>query len=475
MEKKKYRNTFAAFLCAFSMLFAYGAYAQELPSIEPSQLSAAYGRKTSLSVHDLVDIALIFSGAEEQKDKEVLYAHTQEAMKLTSTIEDLYEKGERVLEYMHRAMLKTYSETQTRIDTLLRNGTYNCVSSAVLYLILGTASGLNVSGVNTKDHAFCSVEISGTWIDVETTNKYGFDPGKKKEFKDSFGNTTGFSYVPPGNYGMRTSLDAKGLLSLILHNRIAEYERQSRFDLASGLAADRYAFLATQDAYRDMMRSFSNFAAYLNSRGQYDRALGFIDSVRGRYGKDNSLAEVLAVIVHNYVLEAVNAFRFDRASAMLEKRAADSDINPSVAQELRRIIGEKQISRAVETLPFDDALSALESAYAQRTIQEAAYKNYARYLYSKEAARIAKQNGFFEAGRFLLELKGNSASDAILKEQGMVYIKNHIAQVHNTFADLYNAKRFEEARSFIEKALSQLPDEETFKRDLQFLNKTVPH
>ncbi|MDR3174091.1 MAG: hypothetical protein LBU19_07570, partial [Treponema sp.] len=58
---------------------------------------------------------------------------------------------------MHREFLRSYSAMQTRLDTLLSNGRYNCVSSAVLYLILARSQGLDVRGVAARDHAFASL------------------------------------------------------------------------------------------------------------------------------------------------------------------------------------------------------------------------------------------------------------------------------------------------------------------------------
>ena len=108
--------------------------------------------------------------------------------------------AERALTFLHKNLFTSYSVLQTRVDTALETGVFNCVSSAVLYMILARSVGLSVGGVRTTDHAFCSVLVNGQQLDVETTNPYGFNPGAKKEFTDSFGKLTGYTYVPPGNY-----------------------------------------------------------------------------------------------------------------------------------------------------------------------------------------------------------------------------------------------------------------------------------
>ena len=119
---------------------------------------------------------------------------------------------------------------------------YNCVSSAVLYMLAVRDLGIEVEGVRTSDHAFINVVIGGRSIDVETTNPYGFDPGGKKEFKDSFGRVTGFAYVAPGGYGDRKTISGRELVGLILSNRVAALERKGSFSEAARLGAD-YAAL----------------------------------------------------------------------------------------------------------------------------------------------------------------------------------------------------------------------------------------
>ena len=113
-------------------------------------------------------------------------------------VSDQAALAERALTFLHKNLFTTYSVQQTRVDTALETGVYNCVSSAVLYLILARSVGLSVGGVRTADHAFCSVLVNGQQIDVETTNPFGFNPGAKKDFTDSFGKVTGFTMFRPG-------------------------------------------------------------------------------------------------------------------------------------------------------------------------------------------------------------------------------------------------------------------------------------
>lgn len=151
--------------------------------------------------------------------------------------------AEKILKYLHRHIFKKYMEKQTRIDVVFRDGTYNCVSSAVIYMFFAKSLGFRVKGVRTKDHAFCSISAGGRDYDVETTSPYGFDPGEKKIFTDQFGRTTGYTYVPPGNYRDRSTISDRQMLGLILYNRNAFLTTQRDFISALGPAVDAYALL----------------------------------------------------------------------------------------------------------------------------------------------------------------------------------------------------------------------------------------
>ena len=58
-------------------------------------------------------------------------------------------------------LLRAYREDATTLDGILDSGTFNCVSSAVLYALAAGSLGVEVAGVRTSDHAFCTVMADG--------------------------------------------------------------------------------------------------------------------------------------------------------------------------------------------------------------------------------------------------------------------------------------------------------------------------
>ena len=71
--------------------------------------------------------------------------------------------------------LRSYKFAQSQLSQLMRTGEFNCVSSALLYLVCARWFSLDVQGVELPGHVFVQLRTAeGRVIDVETTNKLGF-------------------------------------------------------------------------------------------------------------------------------------------------------------------------------------------------------------------------------------------------------------------------------------------------------------
>lgn len=144
---------------------------------------------------DLLDLYLLASGdIRHEQDAQLLRlridAFFSEHDELHA-IADARERGARLLQAMHRYFLRAdeqfplaaYDEDQSQLSELLRSGIYNCISSALLYLVLAEHAGLTTSGVIMPSHAFVQVILpDGRTADVETTTAEGFDVVRDKAF-----------------------------------------------------------------------------------------------------------------------------------------------------------------------------------------------------------------------------------------------------------------------------------------------------
>jgi hypothetical protein len=363
-----------------------------------------------LALETFIRSAFVFSGVPDERLAESrarVRTHITELRGQLREVTDPREQAEAALAYMHEGLLKRYDERQTGVDVLLERGSYNCVSSGVVYAILLKALGLRVWGVRTSDHAFCRVQAGEQAFDVETTSPFGFDPGTRKEFTDDFGTVTGYSYVPPSNYRDRRDIGEKQLLGLILFNRTAFASERREYLAAVPPAVDAYALLQDEESRERLITSLLNLASWYGMSGRFEEALEFLGRAAGRYG-DDRLDALQEDLTHNWVLSLIQKGEYAAAGQLLDSQRADSRL--------------------------------AEGEWRELTV----------YLYQVRAQKTAPGD-YREAARLILEGLNKVGSDQGLAKSYEVYI-------HNSVVTLVRKERYEEALAVLEEALLQLPN-----------------
>jgi hypothetical protein len=475
-----------------------------------------------ISLKDLEDMALLASGVKS----EALGSYEERLAKLfaslrgeVGSISDAAAKGEAVLAFLHRGPLKAYKEDATTLDGLLDTGLYNCVSSAVLYALAARSLGLEVEGARTSDHAFCVLVVKGRRIDVETTNRYGFDPGEKKEFKDSFGQATGYAYVAPGGYGDRRSSSAKELVGLILSNRASKLERSGSFAQAVQLGSDYVALCPGDETRAFFADRINNYIADLASRRDYSGAESAAIAAAEALPSEKKLAVLAKTASYNRAAAMAQAGdwagAFDRATSLLaapkdstakalSELASNSLMNlalkdarkgdyasarTAVADRALRAeaqavkaayaaIGDMELVKAANELPFAEALAAAERLLGSGEVDWARYAQAALTFYGREAARLGNSGDWLGSAALadegasrladgkLGDAKVSATQARELKRVAQTMRRNYAVEAHNRFASLYNAGKYTEAQAVIEEALISLPGDENLARDL---------
>jgi tetratricopeptide (TPR) repeat protein len=379
----------------------------------------------SLELETFIRTALVFSAVPENQLAGLeaqIRNHISELRGGLREVTEPRDQAEAALAYMHGQLLRRYDERQTGVDVLLERGSYNCVSSGVVYAILLKALGLRVWGVRTSDHAFCRVQAGEQAFDVETTSPFGFDPGTRKEFTDNFGHVTGYSYVPPSNYRDRRDIGEKELLGLILFNRAAFASERRDYLAAVPPAVDAYALLEDEESYERLITSLLNLASWYGMSGRFTEALEFLNRAGERYRNDR-LDALQGDLTHNWVLGLIQKGNFAEAEQLLD---------------------------------------------TQRTggcLEEGEWKELTVYLYQVQAKKSVPGD-YGEAARLILEGLNKVGSDQGLTKSYEVYI-------HNSVVTLVRNELYDEALSVLEEALLQLPDSGVLLKDRSMVLEAV--
>jgi hypothetical protein len=407
-------------------------------SLEPSAAALA------LPSQSLVDAALFFSGTRpERADASIkalepalaeargLAAESERQAAIRGEAPDRYALGEAILELAHRRFFRRYEELTTSLDQALLDGRYNCVSSSVVYLILAQAAGLEVFGITTKDHSFVALRLAdGRLVDVETTNKHGFDPGSKKEFLDSFGRITGYAYVPPSDYARREAVSDRHLVGLIALNRATLAERRGEQAVALRLAIDAHAYMDDALSLSYLADRAHNAAAQLLNGRRFAEARDFIARFIGRYGSAGDLPSLLSQARLAVLADEVNA------SAALDPKAA---------------------------------LAEVASARAEGLLSAGEYDEFVVAIHERAADAARRSGGWLTGWRYAAGALAAHPGLAGLVRLENSYKSNWVADTHNRFAAAFNARRYDEASRILNEGLTIAPGERLLMDDLKAL------
>jgi hypothetical protein len=469
------------------------AHSQTFPRIEPDPKALEFytlGKtKDTYSWTDLAGISLWASGDSAPSNYEKITAAASALSASANLPEDNTEKAEFILSYMHKNILKSYSLYQTRIDTMLNNGRYNCVSSAVLYAILCKSAGIDVSGVMTKDHAFVTVHTGEADIDVETTNIYGFDPGNKKEFTDGFGKTTGFAYVSPRNYRDRQTISAIELISLIMNNRISELERQNKFQEAVPISVDRAALLNGLSAnyakdfsnslftspYQDLMDRLFNYGAWLLKSGKEENCLQWASFASAMYPDKDRWEEFTNAAINNLIMKLAKAGKLEDARKVLNAQAAIlSNANYTVIDnnlvDMELYASANKIKSASDG---DFVLDAIGQARSKGNISEKRAVELITFTVIKTASVLSGSKNWPPAIEYVKTKLERYGSVRELENALKTYQGNLAADYHNRFASAWNRKNYDEARRVLDEGLKEFPDDKRLLSDQETVKKNL--
>jgi len=443
-----------------------------------------------MSWRELAEISLWASGNLSEANLEKIRAAVEALNKSSGLPSSGREKAEFILTYMHRNILKSYSLYQSRIDTVFSNGSYNCVSSAVLYMILCTSAGIDVSGVVTKDHALAMVHVNGEDIDVETTNLYGFDPGNRKEFNDQFGRTTGFAYVPARNYMDRQIIGKTELISLILNNRISDYERQNRYSDSVPLAVDLAALLLGgmsgsasrtnspnslfEDPDNYLMDRVFNYGTWLLKAGREEDCLRWAAAASSVLPDTQRWREFIMAAVNNRVSKLLRENKLTDARNFLD---AQRGLEPADYAQLDNVLTDAElldtVNRISGTEDGNNVISAIERSAANGKLSLKRAQELTTFAVQKTASLLCAAPGrdWRSAIGYIENALNRFGANRELEQSLRTYRGNLATEFHNRFAAEWNKRNYDEAESILNEGLAEFPADRQLLADMETVKR----
>ena len=478
------KRIFAGLLVFFlfnSIIFSQ-VQEQVHPALEPLFIAQDYledpNNVSALSADEVFRLSLLFSECPLDSEEGEECLKIFDRIKATVSGSDYMnlseeERGRAVLKFLYRDYLKVYKSMQTRTSLALLTGEYNCVSSALIYMAVAKAAGLEVRGQKTPDHAFCTI-YTPKEIDVETTNPYGFNHGSREAVENQ-DKIKGYYIVPKKYYANRQEVSDRIFVGLVAGNICSDYVIQNDYKKAVPLGAARYEFVRSEksSAANQSRKDFDVLAAnYVNTdledaeifSGIVDWYTSFID----RWGMTDFLQKNMDNAESNLLVLCNQEKKPEFARASLEKNkmyltqkqydiCQEMVIDIIFGVSLENISPENQIEIINQTL----ALPENDTEVIQKRGQ--LYLENAWLMILNDFMNERDYTGGYKRSDEALEQLSKSSK---IKNMRQTFYNNIIAVIHNNFADQANRRNVDAALKILEEGLEQFPDDKTLKKDM---------
>ena len=456
------------------------------------------------SYTDYAIFALLASGLTEdqldepkQKIDQLIDQLTSE-LELRQVSENVVSRSDHILQLLHTLIFERYDPTQNRIDGILSQRTFNCVSSAVFYAVACRKFDIRITGVVTADHSLAQLKLSETAkFDIETTVSSGFDPSSKTGILNQFGQLTGFAYVGSKNYRQRKEVGDRQMLALIFSNRYDQLTKEGK--LKEATAALYRAYLLTGNlpfTVNTWENAVNNYVVALEKEKRSPDTLYALARFAEVSPKIKKISALQYSIYINWTQTLVQNKNYAQAIATAEEGLAYFPEDQFLRQNLKVAsldqfyllskAGDFEsafvlIQRMTDQFPFEEAfemlavnlvadqakISPIASAEKHFLSAITKYPNNKKlrelfaYKFVKYAETL-KVQGKAQEGIDLLDRARQM--DELALHQSMI-VPKLVSMLNNLGLQLLQAKKYSQARVVIERGLDLDPDSKSLNNN----------
>ncbi len=384
-----------------------------------------------LQSFSLADAFFIASGIRDQQQLSFARTKFQElvetAKKDLLPYQDEEMRGDYLLQWLHQKVFTHYQSNATDAYSLLKHGTYNCLSSCLIYGLIAQELGYKVSGVAVDKHAFCRFYgKKGKGKDVETTNRFGFNPGRELLLDKMVVS------VPRNQYRNRMEISLLEMIGLIYTNHLG---------MNQAYPGPKEQLLALQKARLFLSKSPKN---YFNQIITHNMKVCY--------------QEIISTAGQGKNLEEINAY-----IEMWQEDLPGSDWEESFLFAMQTIA--QKYDRARDYVLGVDKIRSIRALYPNLAQSLFHLEGYLLFLASQSAFKKQADN---QAEKYFQEALGTQKITQKYTSQLTAVIQsNYFASLKNVLIILINQKQIEEAKKLIKIALTQYPKDP----DLQRFNK----
>ncbi len=223
-----------------------------------------------------------------------------------------------------------YSLNQSRLTDIFTTKKYNCISSAMLYMILARYFNMNVKGVLLPTHAFVQIESSkGKIIEVETTSFNGYGMAHNRKFyKNQAGKWFKFRGLRASTYKNYQNRKIVAPHLLIAANMNSQHTIPKRMKSADRLRIieilaytdpkDRIAQLNMLSSYNGRFNKLKSKKDFKTLERLFGRTDVLITNLRKNWKNDSEIQNILAWLDYEYAYTLYRNGKHDSALKRLK-------------------------------------------------------------------------------------------------------------------------------------------------------------
>lgn len=263
------------------------------------------------------------------------------------------------------SMPEQYREEQSQLSRIFSTGEFNCISSALLYVVAARKLGLDVEGVVLPSHAFVQLDLPERVVEVETTSFNGFDiPHDEAFYSADAGDWFSERQLEPptwDQYQQREILSPYelGLFNMInqhtMEERMAYRDRMRLAELRAHYQPwDESAQKSRLAYYYQEFVHLHELGDYATARRMYDRVGAYFETLEEQQFGDAEIPVLLTAV----------------QAQMADTLARSGDESEGVALA-RRLIQSREFPETARTV--ESHLFSVISSYAVDLAERADY------------------------------------------------------------------------------------------------------
>jgi Transglutaminase-like superfamily len=330
--------------------------------------------------HALLRLGLLSSGDHRDAASYAAFEHRvdQFVADVRPTIEgagDDWHRGYELHRAMHRVFfdgerteLGRYDFNQARLTGVFTKGRYNCLSSAVLFVVLARAFELPVRAVVVPTHVFVEMGTpGGKLIEIETTSATGFDwIHDARFFRDDavgWSSNRGLRPVTLDDYEHRRIIEPYRLMALAMRDGRSgdgDVDRMRLHELAAVVDADDV------ETQRDRLQVYGNESVDLYKADAWRTMVHLYDVVgtvvagTAARSQDSQTLQLVAWARWEDANALMIVGRTDEAMALMSEGLAHLDPTWSDAETLRNNYLAILVDRLNDLIAKKDSVTAIQ-------------------------------------------------------------------------------------------------------------------